>query len=75
MYKHEDEIPDVLKREIHALAGAMATADTAFQAIRDKRDAYIKSVKAYASKMDLEEVETNLDSVREYLSQKFPQRK
>ena len=71
MYKHEDEIPDVLKREIHGLAGALSTADTAFQAIREKRDQYIASVAASGRSKTLGDVETNLDSIRALLEQRF----
>lgn len=75
MYKHEDQIPDSIKRELHALAGALETADTAFQAIRDKRDRYIESVNLATERESLIGVSTNLDSLREYLLREFPGQK
>ena len=75
MYKHEDQIPDSIKRELHALAGALETADTAFQAIRDKRDRYIESVNLATERESLIGVSTNLDSLLEYLLREFPGQK
>ena len=75
MYKHEDQIPDSIKRELHALSGALETADTAFQAIRDKRDRYIESVNQSTERECLVSVSTNLDSLREYLLREFPGQK
>ncbi len=74
IYKREDETPDILKRRINALAGALDAADFAFQAIRDKRDEYIASVATSAEKESLASVALDLDSLTEYLKQKFPDR-
>ena len=71
MYKHESDIPDTLKREIHALAGTLELADMAFQGIRDKRNSYINAVGESATKNALSEVKTDLDSLREYLAHKY----
>lgn len=73
MYKHESDMPLQLKRKIHALAGALETADAAFQAIRDERDAYKKGVEKSTKANELSDVETNLDSVSAYLDKKFPE--
>jgi ppGpp synthetase/RelA/SpoT-type nucleotidyltranferase len=72
MYKNESEIPDHLKREIYALAGALSTADTAFLAIRDKRNRYIETVRDLTRKDALGGISTDLDSLTTYLEQKFP---
>lgn len=74
MYKHEDEIPDVLRREIHAVAGALALADTVYKVIRDRRNSYIASVMTSTKAKALSTIRTNLDSLATYLTQEFPDR-
>jgi len=74
LYKYEHIIPDFLKRQFYALAGALETADVAFQTIREKRNGYVRSSTAHVDRMELGKVITNPESLKEYLKQKYPYR-
>jgi len=71
-YKHEGQIPDVLKRQINALAGALETADNAFQGIRNARDEYRRSIETSTSQRALANERTTIDSLIGYLRKRFP---
>lgn len=71
LYKQENDVPDVLKRGVNALAGALDSADYAFQTIRTEKDQYLKSVQASIHKDDLSEVFIDTDSLTAYLESKF----
>lgn len=72
MYKSEDQVPRVLLREFHALAGALVIFDTAFQAIRDKRLRYIETTSESLRTDSHFSIATNLDSLRLLLKKQFP---
>lgn len=75
-YKHEQDIPDELKRKLHALSGLFETADDQFENINHARQEYqIKLKKSIEinSVWSLE-AEVNLDSLIAYMSWKFPNR-
>jgi putative GTP pyrophosphokinase len=74
LYKCEHIIPDSLQRQFYALAGALETADVAFQTIRDKRDGYVRSSRASVDRTKLGEVKTDPASLKDYFEQKYPHR-
>lgn len=75
VYKHESEVPQQLQRRLNSLAGLLETADDQFQRLRQERDAYIVSMKESISERDVFlNNDVNLDSVKEYLKWKFPDR-
>lgn len=76
-YKHEEDIPNELKRKLHALSGLFETADDQFEGINQKRIEYQNMVKeSFSSGSDLSlEADVNLDSLLGYISWKFPDRK
>ncbi len=74
LYKYEHLMPDSLKRQCYALAGALETADVAFQTIRDQRNGYVRSSTAHVDRMELGKPTTNSESLKEYLGQKYPYR-
>ena len=75
-YKHEDDIPNELKRKLHALSGLFETADDQFERINQARTDYQNRVKdsiSTDSELSLE-AEVNLDSLLGYINWKFPDR-
>lgn len=75
-YKHEEDIPNELKRKLHALSGLFETADDQFERINQARVEYQNRVKESISsdaEMSLDE-DVNLDSLLGYISWKFPNR-
>lgn len=76
-YKHEEDIPNELKRKLHALSGLFETADDQFERINQARVEYQNRVKESISsdaELSLDE-DVNLDSLIGYISWKFPNRK
>lgn len=75
VYKHENEIPSVIQRRLNGLAGLVETADDQYQQIRSQRDSYIQELEASKSEPNIFlQNDVNLDSLREYLTWKFPDR-
>lgn len=75
-YKHEKDIPDKLKRKLHALSGLFETADDQFERINHARTEYQNKIKESInsdSKLSLE-ADVNLDNLLGYMSWKFPDR-
>lgn len=75
-YKHEDDIPNELKRKLHALSGLFETADDQFERINFATTEYQNRIKA-SIKSDpsfLLEEDVNLDNLLAYISWKFPKR-
>jgi ppGpp synthetase/RelA/SpoT-type nucleotidyltranferase len=75
-YKHENDIPNELKRKLHALSGMFETADDQFERLNLARIEYQNNVKASIisnSEMSLE-AELNLDNLLAYMAWKFPRR-
>lgn len=75
-YKHEDDIPNELKRKLHALSGLFETADDQFERINQARADYQNRVKesiSTDSELSLE-AEVNLDNLLGYINWKFPDR-
>jgi putative GTP pyrophosphokinase len=72
VYKRENDIPDPLKRQVNALAGSLDSVDFAFQAIRDHRDEYIKTVSKATAKNELLDIKIDADSLREFVLKRFP---
>lgn len=75
-YKHEEDIPNELKRKLHALSGLFETADDQFERINHARIEYQNRVKesiSSGSELSLE-ADINLDSLLGYMSWKFPDR-
>jgi putative GTP pyrophosphokinase len=76
-YKHENDIPNTLKRKLHAISGLFETADDQFERINVSRIEYQKEVKQSIdsnSGISLD-VEINLDNLLAYMSWKFPDRR
>lgn len=75
-YKHEDDIPNELKRKLHALSGLFETADDQFERINYARTEYQNKIKVSisANSSFLLEEDINLDNLIAYMSWKFPNR-
>ncbi|MBC3919643.1 hypothetical protein H8L32_19300 [Undibacterium sp. CY18W] len=75
-YKHEDDIPNELKRKLHALSGLFETADDQFESINHARIEYQNSVKHQinADSKSFLEHDINLDSLLGYMAWRFPDR-
>jgi ppGpp synthetase/RelA/SpoT-type nucleotidyltranferase len=75
-YKHEDDIPNELKRKLHALSGLFETADDQFERLNYARIEYQNKVKeSISSNSGLSlEADLNLDSLLGYMAWKFPNR-
>jgi len=75
VYKKESAVPKTLQRKLNSLAGLFETADDQFQRIREDREQYLREV---ADSQKTEDTflanEVNLDSVRQYLEWKFPEK-
>ena len=75
-YKHEEDIPNELKRKLHALSGLFETADDQFERINHARIGYQNKIKESISSdsgLSLAE-DVNLDSLLVYMHWKFPDR-
>ena len=73
VYKRESEVPHQLQRRLNSLAGLLETADDQFERIRDDRNSYVSAVKESVGKPEVFlESKVDLDTVREYLTWKFP---
>ena len=73
VYKNEDAIPSTIQRQLNGLAGALETADNQFQQIRKQRQAYVEEVRGSRDEPTrFLATELNLDSYREYLQWRFP---
>lgn len=74
-YKHESEVPKVLKRKLNSLAGLFETADDQFNSIRIEREDYKKAVKSNLDSKDkFPDQDINLDTFVEFLKWKFPKK-
>lgn len=76
-YKHEEDIPQELRRKLNALAGLFEIADDQFEGIRHARNTYQEKVVSEISQdseINLEK-EINLDNLIAYMNWKFPQRR
>lgn len=75
-YKHEDDIPNELKRKLHALSGLFETADDQFERINFARIEYQNKVKeSIGADSELFLTESiNLDNLLGYIAFKFPDR-
>jgi len=75
-YKHEEDIPNELKRKLHALSGLFETADDQFERINHARIEYQNKVtESISSDAELSlEVDVNLDNLLGYMSWKYPGR-
>ncbi|QZA81552.1 GTP pyrophosphokinase [Deefgea piscis] len=75
-YKHEEDIPNELKRKLHALSGLFETADDQFERINNERIKYQEKIReSIIINHDLSlEAEVNLDSLMGYISWRFPDR-
>jgi putative GTP pyrophosphokinase len=75
VYKRESQAPPEVQRKLNSLAGLLETADDQFERIRQERETYVARVRASAEKpVTFLENELNLDTFREYLSQRYPDR-
>lgn len=75
-YKHEEDIPNELKRKLHALSGLFELADDQFEGINRARTEYQNKVKESInsdSQLSLE-ADVNLDNLLGYMAWKFPNR-
>jgi putative GTP pyrophosphokinase len=75
-YKKEADIPNRLRRKLHALSGLFETADDQFNMLNVERSLYAESVERTLSAgvLDFLSQEINLDNFREYLKWRFPER-
>lgn len=76
-YKHEEDIPNELKRKLHALSGLFETVDDQFERMNHARIEYQNRVmESISSDSELSlAADVNLDSLLGYISWKFPNRK
>ncbi|MDP3297227.1 MAG: hypothetical protein Q8N09_06485 [Thermodesulfovibrionia bacterium] len=72
MYKHERDIPQDLRRQIHSLSALLENADLQFSNIAIERQKYIESID---NKKDLTLLSQpiTIDSLRVYASQMYPE--
>lgn len=76
VYKREAQVPTQLQRKLNSLAGLFETVDDQFERIREQREAYVAEVRdSTETPAAFLENELNLDSFREYLNWRFPDRK
>ena len=74
-YKHESDVPKLLRRKINSLSGLFETADDQFDQIRRDREEYRKAIKSkLENRYKALDQEFNLDSLSEYLSWRYPDR-
>lgn len=75
VYKREAQVPTQLQRKLNSLAGLFETVDDQFERIREQREAYVAEIRdSTESPAAFLENELNLDSFREYLKWRFPNR-
>lgn len=75
VYKHEKDVPKILRRKLNSLAGLFETADDQFDRIRAEREEYKRTVKAQlTSSNKLIDQELNLDTLTEFLKWRFLKR-
>ncbi|MDQ1612533.1 MAG: pyrophosphokinae [Pyrinomonadaceae bacterium] len=75
-YKHESDVPKVLKRKLNSLSGLFETADDQFDRVRKEQEEYRQTIKSTLnSRSKFLEQETNLDTFTEFLKWKFPKKK
>lgn len=75
-YKQELDIPKVLRRKLNSLSGLFETADDQFEQVRAERKQYQRTVKRKGkSQSDFLNQEINLDTFKEFLKWKFPDKK
>lgn len=75
VYKNESAVPKQLRRKLNSLAGLFETADDQFNQIKIEREAYIESINdSKSTPKQFLETELNIDSFKEYLLFKFPNR-
>ena len=75
VYKRESQVPTQLQRKLNSLAGLFETVDDQFERIREQREAYVAEIRDSADQPEtFLENELNLDSFKEYLKWRFPDR-
>jgi putative GTP pyrophosphokinase len=74
-YKQDVDIPSHLKNDFYALSGMFYVADSLFEQFRKAREETIKKLEVSVEKKGFNlDMEMNLDTLRAYLSWKFPDR-
>lgn len=72
-YKHESDVPKVLKRKLNGLSGLFETADDQFDLVRTKREEYKQTVRNKRSNTGIFlDQDINLDTLYEFMKWKFP---
>lgn len=75
VYKRESQVPSQLQRKLNSLAGLFETVDDQFERIREEREQYVAGIRGSTDKPSaFLENELNLDSFKEYLKWRFPDR-
>lgn len=75
VYKRESQVPSQLQRKLNSLAGLFETVDDQFERIREEREQYVAGIRGSTDKPTaFLENELNLDSFKEYLKWRFPDR-
>lgn len=75
-YKHESDVPKVLKRKVNCLSGLFETADDQFDQVRTEREEYKKTVRSKRSNTGIFlDQDINLDTLFEFMKWKFPDMK
>jgi ppGpp synthetase/RelA/SpoT-type nucleotidyltranferase len=74
-YKHESDVPELLRRKLNALSGLFETADDQFDQLRSARDSYRSHTeeKVRESRGALDE-RINLDNLFAFLNSRLPER-
>jgi ppGpp synthetase/RelA/SpoT-type nucleotidyltranferase len=73
IYKHEDTIPDFVKRNINSIAGALELADDHLVEIKNKREQYISEATFKGAELsDILDRDVSLDNLVVYCHLKFP---
>jgi len=74
-YKHESDVPKILKRKLNSLSGLFETADDQFDRVREEQEEYRQTIKnTLKSRSKFLEQETDLDTFTEFLKWKFPKK-
>ncbi len=75
VYKKESQVPSQLQRKLNSLSGLFDTVDDQFERIRSERDTYLIEIRGTVNEPETFLAnELNLDSFKEYLKYKFPNR-
>lgn len=75
-YKQENDIPNELKRDFYAISGLFYVADSHFEMFFKASENSAKEVeKLFKKPKEFLEQEINLDTLREFLKNKFPDRR